>query len=179
MQKWPGPLRRVRCRLPAKLSGRSNPFTWHVKRSLHNQNHKSIWSRDDIQENSTYSNFKARNPHLFQRKDQIFPELEANRLQLHTSPPIVYHDLVDVAAKVGRVEERIGYNFKNKMLCIEALKLTSSAIPLYFGGKTYHVDRNNRMALLGDRILTLALCDTWFQTGNPAGMFDVQLTYLS
>ncbi|CAN9160922.1 unnamed protein product [Alternaria alternata] len=54
------------------------------------------------------------------------------------------------------------------MLCIEALKLTSSAIPLYFGGKTYHVDRNNRMALLGDRILTLALCDTWFQTGNPA-----------
>ena len=66
---------------------------------------------------------------------------------MHTPPPIVYHDLVDVAAKVGRVEERIGYNFKNKML--------------------------------GDRILTLALCDTWFQTGNPAGMFDVQLTYLS
>ncbi|CAI9633748.1 unnamed protein product [Alternaria burnsii] len=54
------------------------------------------------------------------------------------------------------------------MLCIEALKLTSSATPLYFDGKTYHVERNNRMALLGDRLLTLALCDTWFQTGNPA-----------
>ncbi|KAG9186568.1 hypothetical protein G6011_09676 [Alternaria panax] len=86
---------------------------------------------------------------------------------------MVYHDLLDAAARVGRIEERMGYTFKDKMLCIEALKLTSSVIPLYFKGAIHQVDRNNRLALLGDRVLGLALCEVWFQTGNTTADYHV------
>ncbi|KAI4924538.1 hypothetical protein J4E85_007654 [Alternaria conjuncta] len=60
----------------------------------------------------------------------------------------------------------MGYKFKDKMICIEALKTTSATTPLYFNGVTHHIDKNNRLALLGDRVISLALCDVWFKTGN-------------
>ncbi|KAI4641551.1 hypothetical protein J4E93_007648 [Alternaria ventricosa] len=81
-------------------------------------------------------------------------------------PPYAYHDLLDAAARVGRIEGIMGYKFKDKMICIEALKTTSATTPLYFNGVVHHIDKNNRLALLGDRVLSLALCDVWFKTGN-------------
>jgi hypothetical protein len=112
---------------------------------------------------------KARIPDLFRRNDQIFLVLEAQRLQRHVPPPVFYHDLLDAAARVGRIEESMGYTFNDKMLCIQALKITSSVIPLYSKGVVHQVDRNHRIALLGDRVLGLALCDIWFMSGNTTG----------
>jgi len=78
--------------------------------------------------------------------------------------PHVYHDLLDAAARVGSLENHLGYRFQNKMTCIEALKLSGIEIPFYYSGSIHNVGKNNRLALLGDRVLSLALCEIWFQT---------------
>jgi hypothetical protein len=173
-----GPLRRFRHHLTKKLSGRPDTFTNTLKWALGFQTSKSIWSQIGVQSLSMgersrqpqHFGPKARIPELFQRRDQIYLALEVQKLQWHVSPPIVYHDLLDAATRVGRIEERIGYTFKDKMLCISALKTTSSVTPLYFKGVVHQADRNNRLALLGDRVLALALCEIWFRTGNTASM---------
>lgn len=38
--------------------------------------------------------------------------------------------------------------------------------PLYFDGTIYTIGGNRRLALLGDRVLSLALCEIWFHTEN-------------
>jgi len=114
-------------------------------------------------------------PELFERRDRIYFGLEAQKLQWYAPAPIPHHDLLDATARVGRVEERIGYTFKHKMYCIEALKLTPSTTPLYFKGVIINADKNNRLALLGDRILGLALSEIWFYTGNTTGLFSAGL----
>ncbi|KAH7085707.1 hypothetical protein BKA63DRAFT_598335 [Paraphoma chrysanthemicola] len=105
---------------------------------------------------------KSRSPDLFRREDMIFFALERGFSHKPASPPKVYHNLLDAAARVGTLEQRIGYTFSDKMTCIEALKLTE--IPLYYDGTIYDRGRNNRLALLGDRVLSLALCEIWFHT---------------
>lgn len=112
---------------------------------------------------------KARIPDLFQRRDKVYLELESRQLEWYAQPPIFHHDLLDAAAKVGRIEGSIGYTFKNKLLCVEALKSTGGYIPLYYKGIVNQVRRNNRLALLGDRILGLALCEIWFHSGYAPG----------
>lgn len=115
---------------------------------------------------------KVRIPDLFQRSDQIYFALESRQLRWNPPAPVYCHDLLDAATKVGHVEERIGYIFKNKMTCIEALKVTGNISPLHYKGLVETMGCNNRLALLGDRILSLALCEIWFHTGNTTGMSD-------
>jgi dsRNA-specific ribonuclease len=79
-------------------------------------------------------------------------------------PPKFHHDLLDAAARVVSLEVRLGYTFKNRLTCIEALKTTGEWSPIYCDGTVYDVSRNNRLALLGDRVLSLAVCEIWFQT---------------
>jgi hypothetical protein len=107
---------------------------------------------------------KVPSPALFERKDLPFFALPSVVLQIKATPPGPYHDLLDAAAKVGVLEGRLGYTLSDKMMCIQALKTTGTHIPFYFDGKTYLVNRNNRFALLGDRVLSLAVCEMWFQT---------------
>jgi hypothetical protein len=177
-KKWFGSLRRFRHRLSKKLLGKPDTFTNYLKTSLRPQLEKGIWNRIGVH-NLFSKNRSAQREHvgpkgrtsdLFQRKDKVYLALEAQRLQWHMPPPVICHDLLDAAARVGRIEECMRYTFRDKMLCIEALKVTSSVIPLYFKGMLHQVDKNNRMALLGDRVLGLALCEIWFQTGNTTSM---------
>jgi hypothetical protein len=114
---------------------------------------------------------KARIPDLFQRRDQVYLTLDAHQLQWRPTPPYTYHDLLDAAARVGNVEACIGYTFQNKMIAIEALKMSSESWPLYFKGVVQKVDNNRRLALIGDRILSLALCEIWYHAGNSPGRF--------
>lgn len=113
---------------------------------------------------------KARIPELFRRRDQAWLAVQAGKLRILEPEPAVYHDLLDAAARVGVLEERLGYTFKNRMTCIEALKVTKSEVPLYYGGLIRHTNQNNRLALLGDRALTLAVCELWFQTEHSTSM---------
>jgi hypothetical protein len=114
---------------------------------------------------------KAHIPQLFQRWDMPFFALENGTLRIRTSPPMFHHNLLDAAARVGALEGRIGYTFKDKMLCIQALKVTGAYSPLYFDGVVHEVDRNNRLALLGDRLLSLVVCEIWYQTEHSTSMW--------
>ena len=107
---------------------------------------------------------KAPSQALFERKDLPFFALPSIVLQIKGTPNGSYHDLLDAAARVGVLEGRLGYTFKDKMMCIQALKATGTHIPFYFDGKTYLANRNGRLALLGDRVLSLAVCEMWFRT---------------
>jgi hypothetical protein len=167
--KWSWPLRRMRHHFTAKIFGQPGPFGWHLKR---------IVSQKQFRAGLGGSNKEKQNPvrgpgipNLFNRKDQVHLALAAQQLQWYASPPIIYHELLLAATKVGRIEDRFKYTFSDKMTCIEALKVTSSVTPLYFKGVVHKVDRNYRLALLGDRALSLALCDIWFHTGNSPGLF--------
>jgi dsRNA-specific ribonuclease len=106
----------------------------------------------------------ARNPGLFQRRDLPFFALHSGHLRIKASPPLKYHDLLDAAANVGVLEARLGYTFKNRMTCLEALKISGESYPLYYDGTVYTIGGNRRLALLGDRVLSLVLCEIWFQT---------------
>lgn len=55
------------------------------------------------------------------------------------------------------------------MIGIEALKVTGNAHSLYYDGTVYETGMNNRLALLGDRVLSLALCEIWFHTDHSNG----------
>jgi hypothetical protein len=113
---------------------------------------------------------KARIPELFQRRDIVFHALQSGRLQMKAAPPARYYDLVDATARVGALEVRLGYKFKNRLTCIAALKLFNAGGPIYHDGITYTVDKNNRLALLGDRVLSLVVCQIWFQTEHSNSM---------
>lgn len=120
----------------------------------------------------------CRLPDLFERKDRIYLDLYTKRLQWISPPPLYHHDLLHAAVRVGHIEARTGYNFKNKFLCIEALKNTGKNWPLYYKGVVVEIDRNNRLALLGDRVLGLALCEIWFHSGHSTGNYSVMNSFI-
>ena len=172
-------LRRFRHHLTLKLFGRPDTFTNHLRvflgydrrpENMQKTGRLLSGGRSPLPE---HFGRKARIPDLFDRRDQVYLALEAQRLHWHMPPPYAYHDLLDAAARVGRIEGIMGYKFKDKMICIEALKTTSATTPLYFNGVIHHIDKNNRLALLGDRVISLALCDVWFKTGNTNGMYCI------
>jgi hypothetical protein len=108
----------------------------------------------------------CRIPDLFVRRDQTFLTLSAEKLRWLLPPPVLFHDIFAVAKKVHQIEEIIGWEFKNKMLIVEALKMSGSSYPLYFNGTVHPVENNNRLALLGDRALSLSLTETWYHGGK-------------
>lgn len=114
---------------------------------------------------------------LFQRSDQFhLRTYEAGKPQwtAQSQPPTIHHDLLDAAVKAGHIEERIGYCFNNKLLCIEALKTTGPGCPLYYSGVEVNLPQNKRLALLGDRVLSLALCELWYLSGNMRSAYTNQ-----
>jgi dsRNA-specific ribonuclease len=77
-------------------------------------------------------------------------------------------DLIDALAKVGALEERLGYTFNDRMIGVEALRTRGGAMPIRFKGVDRVILHNKRLALLGDRVLTMALCETWYKAGQSA-----------
>ncbi|KAH8731155.1 hypothetical protein GQ44DRAFT_699433 [Phaeosphaeriaceae sp. PMI808] len=98
--------------------------------------------------------------------------LQNGPLKVSNPASLAYHDLTDAFARVKFIETRLKYSFKNPMVCIEALKISGAAWPLYTSGTIHHVSRNNRLALLGDRVLNLAICETWFLTEHSTKKYS-------
>jgi dsRNA-specific ribonuclease len=115
---------------------------------------------------------KSRIPELFHRRDLRFLALLRGQFRIKALPPKYHHNLLDAAATVASLEMRLGYTFKDRLTCIEALKTTGEFTPLYCDGTVYKVDRNNRLALLGDRVLSLVVCEMWFQTGHSTKEYN-------
>lgn len=72
------------------------------------------------------------------------------------------HDLLLAVAELAHLEQRIGYTFKDKLLGISAFKI--SAAPVKFKSMRVPLEDWKRLALLGDRVLYLALCQVWFES---------------
>lgn len=152
------------------------PPSWHSQRFqkkppgkfFGDRYHRKDWSRPPSFGQRSRFRPKFRIPDTFQ-KDGVQSTLGIEQLQRPA------HNLVDAAAKVGRLEACLDYTFYDKMICIQAINATSFVLPLYFEGVIHREAKNNRLALLGDRVLRLALCDLWFGTGNSTGSFHAQL----
>jgi hypothetical protein len=109
---------------------------------------------------------RSRAPDLWPRQDLMyFPVRDLRTDPVGTSPSALRNTLTDAFARVGALEERIGYQFNDRMICVQALKVAAGN-PLFFNGIEYPVIRNNRLALLGDRVMNLACCDMWYKSGR-------------
>ncbi|EMD91702.1 hypothetical protein COCHEDRAFT_1194455 [Bipolaris maydis C5] len=166
-----------RC-LPYRLPGGFYSTPWHLQEFQNKRQVKSapecsstqrrlLWGRSEPPQ---HFGPKSRIPDLFERKDEMHLKLATQQLEWHGLPPPHHHDMLEAVARVGRIEERIQYTFRNKMLCVEALKVTTSNSPLFFKGMIHQVKQNNRLALLGDRALSMVLCDIWYDTGYSPDM---------
>ncbi|KAF2749812.1 ribonuclease III [Sporormia fimetaria CBS 119925] len=105
-------------------------------------------------------------PTLFERRDQIYLQLQSQQLRWFIPPPTCHHDLFTAARSLHYLERRLGYTFRNKLLGIECLKVSSKDHHLYFNGTVHPISHNKRLALLGDRALSMALCELWYMSGN-------------
>jgi phage gp37-like protein len=76
------------------------------------------------------------------------------------------HDLLVAVAELGALEQRIGYRFNDKLLGVSAFKTSSDDTPVKFNSTRVPMEDWRRLALLGDRVLDLALCHTWYQSGQ-------------
>jgi ribonuclease-3 len=75
--------------------------------------------------------------------------------------------MTNIDAKIARVEEIIGYTFTDKVLCAEALQ--TAGFPqdrLTITGTIHLIRTNSRIAVLGDAVMALVLCEVWFPYRN-------------
>lgn len=71
-------------------------------------------------------------------------------------------------AKVTSCETIINYVFRNKLLCLEALQASGHSMLLWQNRFT-RVEKNDRLAVLGDTMAKSSLCRLWFATGRSKG----------
>lgn len=82
------------------------------------------------------------------------------------------HDLLFAVGELAYLEQRTGCTFKDKLLGISALKI--SAAPVIFKTMDVPLEVWRRLALLGDRVLYLALCEVWFESGRSRCTYHCQ-----
>jgi hypothetical protein len=88
----------------------------------------------------------------------------------HWSLPKGHYDLLHAVARLGAAEERLGYTFRDKFLGLTAIKPDGYSLTVSFEGRSWPLPGHKRLALLGDRALDLALCQTWYESGQPPCM---------
>lgn len=67
-------------------------------------------------------------------------------------------------AKVATCESTIDYAFHNKLLCLEAL--LAARQPLVWQGEWVTLDRNDRLAVVGDSAIRTFFSKQWYGTGR-------------
>ncbi|KAK5447840.1 hypothetical protein LTS15_009339 [Exophiala xenobiotica] len=79
-------------------------------------------------------------------------------------PPISPFAMLELEDKVQSCERIIGYNFKDKYLCFEAL-LTYSTTVMHEGTELI-VRKNDSLAVHGDSVVDFHLSSLWLKTGR-------------
>jgi ribonuclease III len=67
------------------------------------------------------------------------------------------------------VETRLGYNFNDCNLMMEALKAAGSGMNLH--QREHAKDGNKRLAQVGDAVIKLAFLDGWYYSETDRGIF--------
>ncbi|KAH7092615.1 ribonuclease III domain-containing protein [Paraphoma chrysanthemicola] len=80
-----------------------------------------------------------------------------------------------VEEKIAKVEEIIGYSFTDKLLCAEALQTAGAPNNrLTVNGTLHAVNKNDRLAILGDSVMTVVLCEFWYGYQNGQGSAPIK-----
>lgn len=125
---------------------------------------------------SATTSIPCRSEPLSQSKQETFKS-EAHRPEPPVAPPTTvvplhlrpfdgHDDVLSPVAKLASVERRIGYQFSDKLLGITALNASNGSFKFNLAGTERSVDSFKRLALLGDRILNSALCQSWYESGQ-------------
>jgi len=72
-------------------------------------------------------------------------------------------------ANVAACEAIIQYEFNDKLLCLKALK--ASGLELIWQNNLTRVEKNDRLAVLGDNVTRAHCCRRWFRTGRSKGQW--------
>jgi ribonuclease-3 len=75
----------------------------------------------------------------------------------------------NIETVANKIEAIIGYAFKNKLLCAEAVQMASPQIRIAYNGSRQLLDNNKRLSILGNAVLAKVLCATWFGIRNDHG----------
>lgn len=78
-------------------------------------------------------------------------------------------NVLEAVARLGVLEKRIGYRFHDKLLGLAAFRVVGDLVALSFEGVQTPTKDYKRLALLGDRVLDMALCRMWYESGQTRG----------
>lgn len=69
--------------------------------------------------------------------------------------------------KIALAERAIGQTIRDKMLVLEALQTSGNHIR--WNNRLISVRKNDNLAVLGDVVMKMILCEAWYETGRPKG----------
>ena len=69
--------------------------------------------------------------------------------------------------KVVMCKEIIGHDFQDMLLCLEALQTTG--YHLWFLDERVFINKNDRLAVLGDAVSRVSLCQRWLNANRTKG----------
>ncbi|KAL1798166.1 hypothetical protein ACET3X_002203 [Alternaria dauci] len=76
---------------------------------------------------------------------------------------------MNVDGHIKSIEETVGYVFRNKPLCAEALQMKEPHCPLLIDGVLHLVNKNRDLELVGDAVLDEALVKKWYEARDYLG----------
>ncbi|KAF1950641.1 ribonuclease III [Byssothecium circinans] len=80
---------------------------------------------------------------------------------------------INMDKRLALAESILEYTFINKSLGLEALMMAGGGYGqpgvVQYSGSLHFVGKNDRLAILGDRLLAAHLSEGWYPTGEPKG----------
>ncbi|KZM23777.1 ribonuclease III [Ascochyta rabiei] len=74
---------------------------------------------------------------------------------------------MDVAHKLALLERMINRIFNQNLLRVESIN--SDGQPVFYSGQWRQIGKNDRLAIVGDRVIDMVLCTSWFDVRNAEG----------
>jgi ribonuclease-3 len=77
--------------------------------------------------------------------------------------------MANIDGNIARVEQIVGYTFANKLFCAGALQMAGLPGRLILNGTVHSIEKNGRLAVVGDSIMAAVLCSKWHDIRNAQG----------
>lgn len=72
--------------------------------------------------------------------------------------------------RITQIEQITGYNFNSKLRCIESIQMANEVTPAVIDGVFCQVEKNTRLAIVGDIVMNLVLGTMWYKHRNNQGI---------
>lgn len=79
------------------------------------------------------------------------------------------NEMANADTKIAQIEAIIGYTFTKKLLCAEGLQMDGTPGCVWLGRTPHMVEKNTRLAVLGDAIMASVLVEKWYDHRNAQG----------